>query len=189
MPCYGRYGLLAGMRQLIRGVDLRVELDRFDRGALQAERLCAFTAAFAADALHLVAARQRVGVVLERDHSAYTRTAGRTSPPAALRVVWGSRGGSWQCAHRDRHGPKKYLSPLRRVPTRAEPSSRISITTSGRRLDDLPRRTRACSELTRGAACPDASPSRFPDAAVNPAQLHRAARAGRIRCRGSAGPD
>jgi hypothetical protein len=55
------------------GVDLGFELDRLDRGPFQPKGLGALAAAVAADALHLVAARQRVGVVLQCDaalHSA-----------------------------------------------------------------------------------------------------------------------
>ena len=55
------------MLEKIGGVDLGFELDRLDGRALEAERLRALAAAFAADALHLVAARERVGIVLQRD--------------------------------------------------------------------------------------------------------------------------
>ena len=62
-----RVRVLLRMLERIGRVDLGFELDRLDRRTLEAERLRALAAAVAARALHLVAARERVGVVLQRD--------------------------------------------------------------------------------------------------------------------------
>jgi len=61
--------VLLGMFECVGRVDLGLDLDRFDRRALESERLGALAAAFAADALDLIAPRHRVGVVLQRDRA------------------------------------------------------------------------------------------------------------------------
>ena len=77
-------GVAVGEFELVGGVDLGVELDRLDRRPLEPERLRALAAAVAADALHLVAARQRVGVVLQRDRALASRRRRREHDEAAF---------------------------------------------------------------------------------------------------------
>ncbi len=61
-----------------------VELDRLDGGTFQTERLGALAATVTADALHLVAARQRVRIVLQRDDASHRAAAGRHHHEAAF---------------------------------------------------------------------------------------------------------
>ena len=72
--------VLVGEFELVGRVDLGVELDRLDRRTLQAERLRALAAAVAADALDLVAARERVRVVLQRDDAPQRGRRARARP-------------------------------------------------------------------------------------------------------------
>ena len=69
MPNCNGVRVLLRMLERIGGVDLGFELDRLDGRTLETERLRALASAFAADALHLIAARERVGVVLQRDRA------------------------------------------------------------------------------------------------------------------------
>src|SRR5688572_11822443 len=64
------------MLQRIGRVDLGFELDRLDGRAFQTEWLSALGRTIAARALHLVAARQRVRVVLQRDGALHGAAAG-----------------------------------------------------------------------------------------------------------------
>jgi len=79
-----RVGVVVREFELVRGVDLGLELDRFDGRPLQAKGLRTLAAAVATHALHLVAARERVGVVLQRDRALHNATARREHDEAAL---------------------------------------------------------------------------------------------------------
>ena len=79
--------VLVGELQPVGGVDLRLHLEGLDRGALEPQRL-RLVRAVAAAGLHLQAARQGVGVVLQGDHAEQAAAGGVDLDEAALDESW-----------------------------------------------------------------------------------------------------
>ena len=132
-------GVARRVLEPVGGVDLGLELDRLDAGALEAERLRAI-AALAAARLHLQRARERVRVVLERDHA---------QDPCGLRVDLDDP--ALQKPWRERcHAAQRRVPPSRARHARITGSGSTRLTNDARRRGAM----RECDARTQGAPIP-----------------------------------